>query len=187
MYFSNSLRDRKRRKLIISWIFFQPDGMAVGMGEQTSAGPRATPPPTKTAPWGAERMPCWHLGRRGSLCFLSPGLASSMVWQDPTATGQSRRCGSAKVMSTTELPLVSRCHRKAPGTRPVGRQVPSLSSLSRTSRQGVRVMRREEAQRRPRWDAQEKGQAWGTHNPKLRLKTQNETVSLCDTVPVTDT
>ena len=169
MYFSNSLRDRKRRKLIISWIFFQPDGMAVGMGEQTSAGPRATPPPTKTAPWGAERMPCWHLGRRGSLCFLS------------------RRCGSAKVMSTTELPLVSRCHRKAPGTRPVGRQVPSLSSLSRTSRQGVRVMRREEAQRRPRWDAQDKGQAWGTHNPKLRLKTQNETVSLCDTVPVTDT
>lgn len=56
MYFSNSLRDRKRRKLIISWIFFQPDGMAVGMGEQTSAGPRATPPrpaPVKTASWGA--------------------------------------------------------------------------------------------------------------------------------------
>ena len=101
MYFSNSLKDRKRRKLIISWIFFQLDGTAVGMGEQTSAGPRAPP---RTAPWGADRMPCWHLGRRGSLCFLSPGLASGVDWQDPAAIGQSPRCGSAKVVSATELP-----------------------------------------------------------------------------------
>lgn len=159
MYFSNSLRDRKRRKLIISWIFFQPDGVAVGMGEQTSAGPRATPP--RPQPLSRQHLGvlCWHLGRWGSLCFLSPGLASSVGWQDPAANGQSPRCGSAKVTSTMELPLASRCHREAPGTRPVGRQGPSLSSLSWRGRQGVRAMRREGDSKETTLGSPGKGQA----------------------------
>ena len=65
MYFSNSLRDRKRRKLIISWIFFQPDGMAVGMGEQTSAGPRATPPPNQDGTLGCREDALLAFGATG--------------------------------------------------------------------------------------------------------------------------
>ena len=185
MYFSNSLRDRKRRKLIISWIFFQPDGMAVGMGEQTPAGPRAPPPQDGTlgcredallafGATGEPVLPVLRAGVRHGLARPCCHRAVSQVW---LCQGHVHN-GAAPGESVPQ---------EGPWNAAGWETGPSLSSLSRRSRQGVRVMRREEAQRRPRWDAQEKGQAWGIHNPKLRLKTQNEIVSLCDTVAAPDT
>ena len=60
----------------------------------------------------------------------------------------------------------------------MGRQGPSLSSLSWRGRREVRGVRREEASEETKLGCPGKGQAWGTHNPKLKPKTQNETVSV---------
>lgn len=184
MYFSNSLKDRKRRKLIISWIFFQPDGTAVGMGEQTSAGPRAPP---QDGPLGCREdallafgetgepmLPVRRAGVRRGLARPCCHRAVSQVW---LCQGRVRH-GAA---------LVTRRHREAPGMWPMGRQGPSLSSPSQRGRREVRAVRREEASEETMLGCPGKGQAWGTHSPKLKPKTQNETVSLCDTLPMTDT
>lgn len=176
---------KRRSKLIISCIFFQP-GEHSGAHRRAEIGRAESNP--KTAPWGAGRRPCGHFGEwgvgPGAQGSCAPGPQSCHLERvGRTQEPPGNPTGAALPRSIPQLPLPP-----VGKMWPLGRQGPSRSSQSPEGGREMRVARGA-PQRTPCCDSWGEGTTWGPDKPRdpnPNLENQNETVPPCGTLPVTN-